>query len=74
MSRKSSQEDEQVAAGKTQTWKGNTQKAEAKTGIPGRNIEKLSEHAELGLGKPKPTWSQIWWGLTKATRRASINT
>lgn len=29
-------------------------KIEARKGIPERNTEKLSEHAQMGLGKSKP--------------------
>ena len=43
---------EQGAPGKTQAQKRSTQKVKA-----GRNIEVLSKHAGMRLGKPKPSWN-----------------
>lgn len=33
-----------------------------------------AEHEGVGLGKPEPTWGQIWWEFTQTTRRVFINT
>lgn len=36
-----------------------------------RNIEALSKHGGMKLGKPWATWSRIWWRMWKSTRRPS---
>ena len=38
---------------------------------PRRNIQKIYKHAATGLGNPKPIWNQIWWGMWRATKKAS---
>lgn len=37
-------------------------------------VHKRWKQSQKGLGKPKPTWSWIHWGLTKAARRVSTGT
>lgn len=41
---------------------------------PRRTVKMISEHAGVGLEKPKPTWKWVWRGTIKATRNASTNT
>lgn len=46
----------------------------SRIGWGGRNIETLSKHAGMGLGKLKPIWSWFWQGTWRATRKVSIGT
>ena len=63
--------DEQGAPDWTQTSKGSTQEVAAWRGDLGGIQQRCLEHAHTGLGKPKLTWSWMWWGIWRATKRAS---
>lgn len=42
-------------------------------GTPGRNTEILAEHAEMQLGKWKPTWNWALQGIWRTTRKSSLS-
>lgn len=49
-------------------------KGRGMAGWPGRNIEKMSKYADMGLGKPKSIWRLIWQGTCRTKPNAFTST
>jgi len=40
----------------------------------GRNTRKVSKHSGKQQGRLRPTWNEIWQGMSKTIRRTSSST